>query len=104
MIKSGEVKRDKDGIWTVSDKSGQSYPSSTGPFSQTENAMHKIIKTVKNIFGKDSNKSMLLISHGVIFTSTPFAIEDPEIEKWRICNCRDIEEAEKNEEGFLNYL
>ena len=46
-VKSGEVKRDKDGIWIVSDKSGQSYPSSTGPFSQAENAMHKIINIVK---------------------------------------------------------
>ncbi|MBU4293814.1 MAG: hypothetical protein KJ770_07170 [Actinobacteria bacterium] len=103
-VKSGDVIRDKEGIWTISDKYGNTYTSSNGPFSQAENTMHKIIKIIKEYFGKNSPESRLIVSYGVIFNSTLFTSEDPEIEKWRICNSLAIEEAEKNQDGLLGYI
>ena len=37
-VKSGTVKR-KDGVWIISDKSGRSYSSNTGPIKQAEDGM-----------------------------------------------------------------
>ena len=94
-VKSGTVKR-KDGVWIISDKSGRSYSSNTGPIKQAEDGMFDLKEAIKNKFGKDSREAKFVCGYGVMFPHIIFSIEDEEIERWHVYDRRLVGKPIRN--------
>jgi len=82
-VKGGKVER-VDGVWKVSDKSGNEYNSTIGPIKQAQDGMYGLIDSVKMGFGKNSRENKFLYSFGIVFTDIAFNIKNIEIEEWHI--------------------
>ena len=82
-IKSGRVAR-HEGIWTYTNRYGDTSTSTVGPFSQARDGMFSLLESVRKHFGRQHHFTRLLYGFGVMFPHISFSQYDPEIESWQI--------------------
>ncbi len=78
-IKSGQLKRGDDGIYTSRDRFGRSFKYSESPIVQIKNNMYSLMDEVKRKFGWNSRENNLLFCYGVVFTHISYENDDIEI-------------------------
>jgi superfamily I DNA and RNA helicase len=82
-VKGGRVSR-KDGLWTFTNRHGQTNVKKEGPFEQASSAMFSLEKTIKKHFKEDPRLSNLLFGFGVMFPDIVFDIEGVDFDKRQV--------------------
>jgi len=100
-VKSGQLKRNDDGIYTSSDRFGRSFKYSESPIVQVKNNMYSLMDGVKRKFGWSSRENNLLFCYGVVFTHISYKDDDIEIEKPLIYDNYDIKIRKKPIQEYL---
>jgi hypothetical protein len=87
-VKSGRVGRE-DGIWSFTDRFGQTTRKSLGPFLQAREGMFSLLEAVRRHFGIHHKLANLVYRYGVMFPDIRFDIEEPEHEAWEVYDIED---------------
>lgn len=87
-VKGGRVKR-QAGVWTFTDRYGQTNSKRYSPFTQAREGMFSLLGAVGAKFGTNNKLYNLVFRYGVMFPDIEFTQEEPEFERWEIFDLRD---------------
>ena len=87
-VKGGRIST-SDGIWTFTNRFGESNTKSRSPFKQASDGMFSVIKYLEENLSFEYRN--LLFGYGVIFPDIDFDDTDIEFERWSYCNKGDLE-------------
>lgn len=87
-IKGGRIKRE-NGLWTFTNRFGQTTVKSLSPFTQAREAMFSLHKAIGTRFGSHHPLYKLVFRYGVMFPDIEFTDTDTEFERWEIYDLRD---------------
>ncbi|MEJ7848383.1 MAG: NERD domain-containing protein [Pyrinomonadaceae bacterium] len=87
-VKGGRIKRE-EGVWTFTDRHGNTNSKALSPFSQAREGMFSLLKAVTDKFGNHHRLSNLVFRYGVLFPDIEFIESSTEFEKWEIFDLRD---------------
>lgn len=87
-VKGGRIST-SDGIWTFTNRFGESNTKSRSPFKQASDGMFSVIKYLEENLSYEYRN--LLFGYGVIFPDIDFDDTDIEFERWSYCNKGDLE-------------
>ncbi len=87
-VKGGRIST-SDGIWTFTNRFGESNTKSRSPFKQASDDMFSVIKYLEENLSSEYRN--LLFGYGVIFPDIDFDETDIEFERWSYCNKGDLE-------------
>jgi len=87
-VKGGRVSCN-EGVWSFTNKYGQTTSKNRGPFAQANEGMFSLIDAVKRKFGPYHKLSNLLYGTGVMFPDIEFQVEGTEGEQWQVFDARD---------------
>lgn len=76
-VKGGRVAR-KSGLWTFTDRFGQTNQKARGPFDQARESMFSLIRELSSRMPSESDVSRLLFGYGVIFPDIDFGVVGPD--------------------------
>lgn len=82
-VKAGDVKC-VDGIWHFTNRFGNTYTSSIGPFSQARDAMFSLRASIEKEFGKGHKFTRFLFGFLTAFPHVSFDRHSVEYEPWQI--------------------
>ena len=103
-IKSGQLKRGDDGIYTSTDRFGRTFKYNESPIVQVKNNMYSLMDGVKRKFGWNSRENNLLFCYGVVFTHISYKNDDIEIERPLIYDNYDIKISKKPIGEYLTQI
>jgi len=87
-VKGGRISA-SDGIWTYTNRFGESNQKSRSPFKQASDGMFSVIKYIEGNMSYEYKS--LIYGYGVIFPDIEFNDTDIEFERWSYCNKSDLE-------------
>lgn len=87
-IKGGRIKRE-NGLWTFTNRLGQTTVKPLSPFTQAREAMFSLHKAIGTRFGSHHSLYKLVFRYGVMFPDIEFTDTDTEFERWEIYDLRD---------------
>lgn len=87
-IKGGRIKRES-GVWTFTNRYGETATKSVGPFAQARDGMFSLLEAIRARFGSHHRLHNLVFRYGVMFPDIEFTDASPEFERWEIYDLRD---------------
>lgn len=87
-VKGGKVKRE-DGLWTFTNRYGQTTVKPLSPFTQAREGMFSLLEAIRARFGSHHPLHNLVFRYGVMFPDIEFTDTDTEFERWEIYDLRD---------------
>lgn len=82
-VKGGRVGRE-DGVWTFTNRFGETNRKVRGPFEQAREGMFALIHEVKRRLSKEFDSSCLLFGYGAIFPDIEFDIPGPDYDMLQV--------------------
>ena len=87
-VKGGRVSC-TDGMWSFTNKYGQTTTKNRGPFAQANEGMFSLMDAVKLKYGPHHKLSNLLYGTGVMFPDIEFKVDGTEGEQWQVFDARN---------------
>jgi hypothetical protein len=88
-VKGGRV-RCEAGVWTTTNRNGQTNAYPRSPFQQAREGMFKLLEATKRRYGKSSVEARCPLGWMVIFTDSPAPAESPDFERGELIDSYDL--------------
>ena len=93
-VKGGRVSR-ADGLWTFTDKYGNTHTKSRGPFEQASSGIYSVSDGIKKKYGPASKLAKLFFTSAVMFPDITFNLEGIDAHQWQVFDHRDGKDVKR---------
>ena len=104
-VKGGRITRDESGIWTGTDRFGETSRRGSGPFEQARSALWKMVDLLK-VKAPHFRREEIILGYGCVFPDIRFTVQSVEWTDEMVIDCddfRSIEMLQKSLRRLVNY-